>query len=128
MDQADAVQGITVSKFLEGMRDLFRKMSIEALFFGNVDLSDALNAKDIISKSLEGLVTMPKKKHPKQEVTIAPLTPVHVILPTINEKEPNTAVEIYFQVGKDCAADRIMLDLLCQMMYEPFYDQVRTKE
>ena len=110
------------------MRDLFKKISIEALFYGNVDKSDAVKAKDIISKSLEGLKTMPKKKHPKQEVRVAPLSPMPVILPTINGKEPNTAVEIYFQVGQDNATDRSMLDLLCQMMYEPFYDQVRTKE
>lgn len=49
-------------------------------------------------------------------------------MPTIDPQEPNTAVEVYFQVGKDNVLDRVLVDVLIQMMYEPLYDELRTKE
>lgn len=45
-----------------------------------------------------------------------------------NPNEPNNAVEIYYQVGPDDTRTRILIDLLTQIMYEPLFDQVRTKE
>jgi len=51
-----------------------------------------------------------------------------ILLPSKNPKEPNTTVEMYFQIGPDSLRDRVLLDLLGQMMNEPLFDQLRTKE
>lgn len=35
---------------------------------------------------------------------------------------------MYLQIGKDNVFDRVMVDLITEMMYEPLYDQIRTKD
>jgi nardilysin len=108
-------------------------VTAEALFHGNVDFTDAKAAESLILSALrgsEGGLTLSKKKFPKELVTQFPLCsdPYIITCPTKNLSEPNTAVEYYFQVGKDETKDRAMLDLLAHMMMEPFYDQLRTKD
>ena len=121
---------MTVSKFMQVLFNLFKNIKIEALYLGNVDSSDAEAAREIISKAAESSTGMAKNKHPKQDVIV--LHPKHeenhVIIPTLDPKEPNTAVEIYVQCGKDNIEERVLIDLLVQIMYEPLFDQLRTKE
>ncbi len=130
--KADAIKDITVAKFMDVVSDLLKNLSIEALFIGNVDVNDAEAAKELITKAAVSSKGLPKNKHPKQEVLIVTPTNnanVHnVVVPTIDPQEPNTAVEVYIQCGKDDIKERVLLDLLVQIMYEPLFDQLRTKE
>ncbi len=51
--------------------------------------------------------------------------------PTRNAEEENCGVEIYFQIGQSAApqaADRALLDLVEQLVYEPAYNSLRTKQ
>jgi Secreted/periplasmic Zn-dependent peptidases, insulinase-like len=95
---------------------------------GNFDKHDAQAAKEILLNAAASLKAMQKKQFPKQEVIVTPACSYSIVTPTIDPQEPNTAVEVYFQCGKDDLMDRITVDLLVQIMYEPLYDQVRTKE
>ena len=105
------------------------KVSIEALYHGNVGKSDAEAAKKMILKAATGLKGLQKKQYPKEEILIIPQSDSREIsTPTIDPKEPNTAVEVYFQCGKDNLKDRVIVDVLMQIMYEPLFDQLRTKE
>lgn len=117
---------------MDVVSDLLKNLSIEALFIGNVDVNDAEAAKELITKAAVSSKGLPKNKHPKQEVLIVTPTNnanVHnVVVPTIDPQEPNTAVEVYIQCGKDDIKERVLLDLLVQIMYEPLFDQLRTKE
>lgn len=128
--QTDAIKDITISKFMEVSSQLLKNLSIEALYLGNVDTNDAKAAIKLISNAAKSSKGIAKNKHPKQEVLIVtPKDEVHqIIVPTIDPKEPNTAVEIYIQCGKDNIEDRVIIDLLVQIMYEPLFDQLRTKE
>lgn len=113
------------------MTEILSKIGAEALYHGNVDTKDAARAQDLIldilnSASGSGL---PRKKYPPQHVVkVPPRDEPHVVCcPAKDPTEPNTAVEFYFQIGKDTIMDRVLTDVLSQIMYEPFYDQVRTK-
>ena len=110
---------------------LFCSLSIEALYLGNVDSTDAEAARKLICSFLSKSKGMEKKKHPKQEVLVvtSPKDAVNcIVVPTIDPKEPNTSVEIYLQIGKDNIEERVSIDLLVQILYEPMFDQLRTKE
>lgn len=107
--------------------DIMGKISMECLCHGNFDKSDAEAAREILLDVTTGVEGMRKKQHPKQEVLIIPLS-YDIIVPTIDSTEPNTAVEVYFQCGKDSVEDRVAVDLLVQLMDEPIYNQLRTKE
>lgn len=113
------------------MSEILEVLAIEALYHGNVDQSDAVNAKNLILKLVDesGGGVLSKKKYPAEPVIKIPLSePRTVILPSKNTTEPNTAVEVYFQIGKDCIEERVVNDLLSHMMEESFYDQLRTKD
>jgi len=56
-----------------------------------------------------------------------------IIVPTIDEKDPNTAVEVYFQFAKDDNSEsalqqRVLVDLLEHIIDEPMYNTIRTRE
>jgi secreted Zn-dependent insulinase-like peptidase len=113
------------------MTEILDRFAIDALYHGNVDRNDADAAKNLVLKLVDesGGGGLPQKKFPTEPVTKIPplLTQDSIILPSKNPTEPNTAVEIYFQVGKDNPEERVIIDLLSHMMYEPIYDQIRTK-
>lgn len=112
------------------MSVLFSKISMECLYHGNFDKTDVESCKNVIveAANIAGLKGMQKKNVSTQEVCILPQKGVTLNVPSIDPKEPNTAVEIYFQCGKDAIHERVVIDLLSHIMYEPFFDQLRTKE
>ena len=107
-------------------------VSAEALYHGNVDSGDALIARDAILARLtaSGGAALSNKRYPTEPVTQFPLQPepFYAICPTKNIAEPNTAVEVYFQVGKDNITDRVIIDMLTHIMAEPLFDQLGTKD
>jgi secreted Zn-dependent insulinase-like peptidase len=121
-------------------------MAVEAFFHGNADTADAEHAKELIlnmlNKSCKNgtCIGLPRKKYPAQSVLQIPFpkalksdptstpSPWLITVPSKDPTEPNTAVEVYIQVGKDKLEDRVMIDLLVHMMDEPLYDHLRTRE
>jgi len=109
---------------------------VEALYHGNVDKSDANKAANVISEALTcHHVGLPKKKMPSKLVmkTKSSIEAHKIIVPTIDEKDPNTAVEVYFQFAKDDNSEtslqkRVLVDLLEHIIDEPMYNTIRTKE
>ena len=133
-----ALGNITIGQFLSVVRSVLERVSVEAFYHGNCDKSDAENAAKVIhyaflaSSQTKGGEILPKKKYPPQAVLKLPLS-MHllqhsVITPSQDPQEPNTAVEVYFQIGKDNVKYRVIIDLLCHVMHEPLFDRVRTKE
>ena len=50
-----------------------------------------------------------------------------IIVPTRYPKEPNTAVQVYLQVGRDEMTNRGLVELLYQIMQEPLFYQLHPK-
>ena len=122
------MENITKHRFCEVVSSLLSKITIEALYHGNVDREDAKIAASLIDKMLSRSDGSPSKKHPQQLVTSIPLKKEScmIILPSINPNDHNNAIEKYFQLGKDDVMNRVLIDLLSQILDEPFYDQVRV--
>jgi len=131
-----ALKGITASKFVQVMNKLLKRLYVEAFFHGNVDRKDADEAASMISEALtHHHVGLPKKNLPTKLVikTKHAIDHHQIIAPTIDLKDPNTAVEVYFQFAKDdnssnAIQHRVLVDLLEHVMDEPLYNQIRTKE
>jgi len=133
--QNQALEGLGEAAFSTVISEILDSFAIEALYHGNVDQSDAIEAKDLILKLVDESGVgggLPKKKFPKEQVIKIPPTKsqaaVTLTVPSLDPTEPNTAVEVYFQMGKDNLEERVLIDLLSHMMYEPVYDQLRTKD
>ena len=127
-----AMENIDVATFSSTMNDIMKRLSIEAFYHGNADRNDANKASSIIYETFtrgdhNGI---PKKNIPARLVAKAKPTIdcEGVIVPSLDPKEPNTAVELYFQCGKDCLLDRCLVDLIAHILDEPFYAELRTKQ
>ena len=118
--------------FVETASKVLEDLSVQALFHGNVDLKEANCAADMIEAALKASPGgfLPKKKLYYQYVAKLPLseTPLLITAPSKDLESGNTAVEVYFQVGKDNILDRVLIDMLVHLMNEPLYNQLRTKE
>lgn len=128
------MDNVNKASFSAAISETLDTFAIEAFYHGNVDEKEASKAKELILKlvNTSGGAGLPKKKYPKEPVMKIPLTvsnsASNLTIPSLDPTEANTAVEVYFQVGKDNAEERVLIDLLTHMMYEPLYDQLRTKD
>eukprot|EP00804_Cyclotella_cryptica_P020270 CCRYP_015887-RA/>CCRYP_015887-RA protein AED:0.05 eAED:0.05 QI:160/1/1/1/1/1/6/125/1294 len=128
-----ALESIDVSTFSSVMKKMLNRMSIEALYHGNALHKDAEEAARIINDSItrnykhEGI---PKRNLPTKLVVNAPQAVDYCDIVTSSQdpKDPNTAVEVYFQIGKDNLLDRCLVDLIAHILDEPFYAELRTKQ
>ena len=126
-----ALQGITSKKFVECMSQALQRIAVEAYYHGNVCRDDAADAAKMISDALTSHHRgLPKKKMPSKLIIKAKDAITHHIVAssTVDPNDNNTSVEVYFQMGKDELYNRVLTDLLEQILDEPFYNQLRTKE
>jgi secreted Zn-dependent insulinase-like peptidase len=132
-EKLKALEAIDIPTFVQTASSLLSSLGVEVLFHGNVTEADAKQAKGMVESILlkAGISAgIPRKKYPPQTMLKLPQvkTPSLLVVPSKEHHDPNTAVEVYFQVGKDKLEDRVMVDLLMNMMDEPFFDHLRTKD
>uniref|UniRef100_A0A7S4IA88 Peptidase M16 middle/third domain-containing protein n=1 Tax=Odontella aurita TaxID=265563 RepID=A0A7S4IA88_9STRA len=130
--KAASLKDVTLPAFKSVVRGLLESVSIEALFAGNVTAVDAKDAEGLIVKTLNPIrLDDPISIHePKKLVLKVPNKVVGniITIPTRDPNESNTAIEVYLQFGWDDLEARVMIDLLVHILYEPLFDQLRTKE
>jgi len=130
--KCEAIENIDVSTFVTTVSNLLSKIGAEGLHTGNVDVSDANRVKGtihaLLKKSCVGNCGLSRKKYPSNFVLKLPPKSIELACVAKNPTESNSAVELYLQVGKDNTRDRVMVDLLVEIMYEPIYNQIRTKD
>jgi len=129
-----AIEHIDIPTFMNVVSSLLSKIGAEALFHGNVDKADATRAKNEIISLLEssngdrGSGGLAKKQYPTHLVLQLHAKAFSLTLAAKDPTETNAAVEVYFQVGRDNTHDRVMVDLLMEILHEPLYNQIRTKD
>jgi insulysin len=113
----------------EFQKQMLSQMHIEVYVHGNVYKSDALRAADMIESALKPRV-LPKSQWPIIRSLILPPGSNYVYKKTL--KDPanvNHCVETWLYVGdrgdRELRAKTLLID---QMMHEPAFDQLRTKE
>ena len=130
-----AFRGITPKMFIEVMTQLLKHLSIECLYHGNISRKDADEAVIAITDLCGHYAGLPEKQNLSKDVLKVRRTSdqQQIIVPTIDHKDPNTAVEVYFQFGRDdnspsAVRPRVLVDVLEQILEEPLYNQIRTKD
>mmetsp|Transcript_20206 Transcript_20206/g.22711 ORF Transcript_20206/g.22711 Transcript_20206/m.22711 type:complete len:1237 (-) Transcript_20206:127-3837(-) len=131
-EKLDVIESIDVPTFTTTVSNLLNKIGVEGLHTGNVDAEAAHQVRDkvlaMLKKSCSGNCSLSRKKYPSQFVLKLPPKTYELTCVTKDPTESNAAVEIYLQVGKDNVNDRVMVDLLMEIMNEPLYNQIRTKD
>jgi len=126
-DVTQEIQSITaddVRRFVSQMRTVGR---LTSLIVGNCTETTAM---DLAKAAVDCIGCNPWEAPPVQSVL--DMQPGQAIMrreTVFNKKEGNSCIEYYLQIG--LAADverRAMLDLVDQLLYEPCYNTLRTKQ
>ena len=114
---------------------LLSNVYIEALFHGNLTQARALELMDIVESKLadtNGGKRAPSKRMRKsqrlvlREVQLTPDSSCVFLSETKVHK--SSCIEIYFQCGPRSTKTDLYLKMLSQILSEPAFDQLRTKE
>ena len=109
--------------------ELFSDIHIKALLFGNISKEEAVE----LGEAVRAVMSAAGTAIPSDRTIRLPCHPTtHFVLsrPAVNPEEENSVIESYFQCG-DTTLDprqRGLLDLIDQLLYEPCYNTLRTKE
>lgn len=112
------------------MNTFFTNFSFEALFHGNIDKEQVFEIIDFIESSVivaNRSVPLHKYHHSvPREIVLEP--GCSYSYEVINDIQKPKAINIYYQVSFDDLDDTSKLLLIGQILSEPFFDYLRTKE
>jgi len=121
---------VTIEKLREFIPKLLSRLYVEGLSYGNLSSQDAQKQLELIVSTL------------REEAKTQPLLPAQhrrlreVVLPDqtayvynrVNQVHASSSVELYYQVGLQETRTNAILELFCQIVNEPAFDTLRTKE
>ncbi|PWA98419.1 insulinase (Peptidase family M16) family protein [Artemisia annua] len=112
--------------------ELFSQLYIEGICHGNLLEEEAKNVSNIFKKYFSVPPVPPNMRH-KESILCLPLSADLVRdVPVKNKLDTNSVVELYYQiepeVDANLAKSKALIDLLDEIIEEPFFNQLRTKE
>ncbi|KAG7394805.1 hypothetical protein PHYBOEH_004657 [Phytophthora boehmeriae] len=127
-----AIRRCTFQDVISHSERLFRQVFTDILVYGNLDKPEALSISELILNQIhksDRVTTFPSRKYwLGRQVKMS--CGVHYIYKCLhpNPDNANCAVNCTYQIGEENYLDRARLALFCQMVDEPLFDQLRTKE
>uniref|UniRef100_A0A0K2SYP7 Metalloproteaselike [Tribolium castaneum] n=1 Tax=Lepeophtheirus salmonis TaxID=72036 RepID=A0A0K2SYP7_LEPSM len=125
----DVIDELTIESMNEFVGNLFSKTYIEGLVHGNLTKSNALDIFNIIEQTLsksKPLTLSQLVKLSDRELVLEDNS--HVIYEVTNEYHKCSSIESYYQIGLRNHRSNILLELIAQIMDEPCFNILRTKE
>ncbi|KUF87995.1 hypothetical protein AM588_10001665 [Phytophthora nicotianae] len=111
---------------------LFRQVFCDILLYGNLNLSEAMDLAGVIVDQVRAprALSMPSSKKYWIGRQVKLSSGVHTIYKRVhpNPDNANCAVNCIYQIGVENCMDRAKLALFSQIVDEPLFDQLRTKE
>ncbi|KAJ1699101.1 hypothetical protein LUZ63_007613 [Rhynchospora breviuscula] len=132
-EQLSTLQNLTLSDLLDFIPTLLSQMHIEGLCHGNLTEEEAINISNIFTNSLS-VKPLPKELRYYDKVLCIPTGASLIKSVNVkNKPEVNSVVELYFQFeqqlrGREAIRLGATTDLFDDLINEPFFDQLRTKE
>ena len=112
--------------------ELLSQLHIEGLCHGNLLGEEAINISKIFQNTLSGQTLSVEARHGERVLCIPHGANFIRSVRVKNDLEENSVVEVYFPVeqdiGKDSTRLRAITDLFSNIIEEPCFDQLRTKE
>ncbi|KAF8397033.1 hypothetical protein HHK36_018671 [Tetracentron sinense] len=111
---------------------LLSQLHVESLCHGNLSEEEAINISDIFGSNFS-VQSLPMEMRHKERVMCLP-SGANLVkdVRVKNKLETNSVVELYFQIEQDMGIESTKLRALAYLFYdiveEPLFDQLRTKE
>ena len=121
-----ALEKIEASDIQNFIPELLGQVHIEALIHGNFKKDEALALSHSIDAALKGI---PASRIPRRNLEIPDASHLVASLSVPNKTEMNSGIDSYIAIGltKD-VRQRAHVELFAQIVREPAFDQLRTKE
>uniref|UniRef100_A0A5S6QRK5 Insulin-degrading enzyme n=1 Tax=Trichuris muris TaxID=70415 RepID=A0A5S6QRK5_TRIMR len=121
---------ITLEDLEKFKADLFSALHIEALVHGNATEEEAVRLVHLIrqvisrNRTLKPLLASQVPLYRELQLPVGR----QVVFAAENKVHANSAIELLLQVGVEKTRENMLLELFVQIIQEPCFDQLRTKE
>ncbi|CAL1547485.1 unnamed protein product [Lymnaea stagnalis] len=125
-----ALDDVTATNLQHFISQLLGKLFIEGLVFGNVTKAQSIQMTDMIERILiENCNTKPllPSQHRKLREVQLP-DGCYFLHKQKNVVHESSSIEVYYQCGQQNTESNILLELFCQVISEPCFNILRTKE
>ncbi|XP_041369113.1 insulin-degrading enzyme-like [Gigantopelta aegis] len=126
----EALDEVTLDKLQSYIPQLLSKLYIEALIYGNITKQQAIDTLGAVENILkEKTATKPLTRSQRKRLREVQLpNGCYYMYKKSNEVHKSSCVEIYYQCGRQARELNMQLELFCQVISEPCFNILRTKE
>ena len=124
----EAVEKITLADVVAFQRALLPETYLETFVAGNVDQGDAARMLGAVTKGIPSRGALDSARIPRRQVRILPPGRLLQQFVAPNPNEQNSATEVYLQIGMDTGDNWLLLQVVSQLISQPFYGELRTKQ
>lgn len=122
---------ITVDRLNQYIRDFLSRMHVECLIHGNANKQHAMTLATLVEQKLkttnaDTLPLLSRQLLLKREYKL--ITQESYRFETENEFHKSSCAELYLQCGMQSDTANVYIDLVAQILCEPCYNTLRTKE
>ncbi|KAK9703223.1 Insulinase (Peptidase family M16) [Popillia japonica] len=125
-----ATDQLTVDRLEAFIPQILCKMHIECLLHGNVDKEKALELVEIVENRLTESINMspllPRQLLLNRELKLE--NGCNYLYEVQNHVHRSSCIELYYQCGLQNTVNNMMLELFAQIINEPCFNVLRTKE
>ena len=127
----DAIDLVSVDRLKTFVDELLSRMHVECFIYGNVNREKALELANIVEDQLKNtnasvLPLLARQLLLKREYKLN--TGENYLFETDNEYHKSSCSSMYMQCGVQDDESNVYVDLITQILSEPCYNQLRTKE
>ncbi|XP_058075334.1 nardilysin-like isoform X3 [Magnolia sinica] len=131
-DKLSYLSDITLSDLKAFIPILLSRLHIEGLLHGNLSMDEAFSISSTFRSILSVQPLPTELRHQERVMCLPPGASLIRNMHVKNKFEVNSVVELYFQIEQDTGTKwsklRAIADLFDDIVEEPFFDQLRTKE
>ncbi|KAJ9565085.1 hypothetical protein OSB04_001051 [Centaurea solstitialis] len=127
-EKLELLNNLSIADLKDFIPELFSKLYIEGLCHGNLLEEEAENISKIFKKYFS-VQPLPSEMRHKESILRLPSSADLVRdVPVKNKLDTNSVVEIEPEVDSKLAKSKALIDLLDEIIEEPLFNQLRTKE
>ncbi|XP_076297777.1 insulin degrading metalloproteinase isoform X2 [Lasioglossum baleicum] len=122
---------LTAERLQEFIPQFLSKVHIECLIHGNVTKSEALETAKLIESELTSAIPQVIPLLPRHMISYREIRledGCHFLFEVENKSHRNSCTEVYYQTGLQSTESNMLLELLAQLIAEPCFTTLRTKE
>ncbi|CAL9778048.1 unnamed protein product [Musa acuminata subsp. burmannicoides] len=131
-DKLSCLLNLSLSDLVEFIPGLLSQLYIEGLCHGNLSEEEAINISNIFTNTFPVEPIPAGLRHKERVICLSSGCSLNRSVSVKNELEVNSVVELYFQIEQDVGMEatrlRATTDLFSNIIEEPCFDQLRTKE